>query len=118
MRFSAGVACGGLLYSLWGWDEAQHVEVADVHIYNPDIDIWVDGPALPLATRGLAAAEYSGCIYGCSGTVVAPPPSNSLLMLDPRTRSWASLPTQPAPVGYAHAAVVAGRVYMPGGATR
>ena len=38
-------------------------------------------------------------------------------MLDPRTRSWASLPAMPTPVGGSHAAVVAGRMYVPGGGT-
>ena len=120
LQYCTGVACGGLVYSLGGWNEALHARVADVCVYNPDIDVWVIGPALPLAMYGLAAAEHSGCIYACGGwNGVAPAlTSGSLLMLDPRTRSWASLPAMPTPVGHARAAVVAGRMYVPGGGTR
>ena len=86
--------------------------------YNPNIDSWVCGPALPSPVYSLAAVEHMGCIYACGGWGGQGLPSGSLRMLDPRTRSWASLPTMPTPVGRAHAAVVAGRMYVPGGGTR
>ena len=117
--YCAGVACGGLVYSLGGYDVALQSPAASVHAYNPDIDSWVDGPALPMAVSDTAAAEHMGCIYMCGGWMgVRAPPSDSLLMLDPRTRAWATLPAMPTPVAAARAAaVVAGRMYMPGGAT-
>ena len=119
VQFCAGVACGGLVYSLGGWDKALLTAVADVCTYNPDIDSWVDGPALPLAKWGMAAAEHMGCIYACGGYLVNDPPlSGSLLMMDPRTRAWATLPTMPTLVTRTCAAVVAGRMYIPGGRAR
>ena len=112
-----GVACGGLVYSLGGWDlHALLAVVSDVCVYNPDIDSWVDGPTLPVAMADMAAVEHMGCIYVCGG--VGAPPTGSLLMLDPRTCSWASLPAMPTSVHDARAAVVAGRMYVPGGGTR
>ena len=38
LQFCTGVACGGLVYSLGGWDESLHARVAEVCAYNPDID--------------------------------------------------------------------------------
>ena len=117
--YCPGVACGGLVYSLGGYDEELQTSVAGVHTYNPDIDSWVDGIALPLAVSGPAVADHMGCIYSCGGIGRGEfLTSGTLLMLDPRTRSWVSLPTMPTPVGNAHAAVVAGRMYVPGGGTR
>ena len=114
LRGCTGVACGGLVYSLGGWVYGpQHV--ADVFIYNPDIDSWVGGPTLPLAVDVMAAVEHMGCVYACGGWKGDDPPSDSLLMLDPRTRTWASLPDMPTPVKYAQASVVADRMYVPGG---
>ena len=42
-------------------------------------------------------------------------PSAALLMLDPRTRAYITLPTLPVPAIHADAAVVAGRMYVLGG---
>ena len=119
LQFCTGMACGGLVYSLGGLDIALGVHVGSVLAYNPDIDSWVDGIALPLAVSGPAVADHMGCIYSCGGIGRGEfLTSGTLLMLDPRTRSWVSLPTMPTPVGNAHAAVVAGRMYVPGGGTR
>ena len=118
LQFCTGVACGGLVYSLGGYDAALEEAVASVCAYNPDIDSWVDGPTLPMAVSDMASAEHMGCVYMCGGWLDADtPPSDSLLMLDPRTRAWATLPTLPTPVDDAQAAVVAGRMYVPGGGT-
>ena len=86
----AGVACGGLVYSLGGIPGDRgtgylyDASVADVCIYSPDIGTWVDGPALPTALSDLAAAEHSGCIYVCGAKNT---PDGALLILDPRTRA-------------------------------
>ena len=118
LQFCTGMACGGLVYSLGGLDIALGVHVGSVLAYNPDIDSWVDGPTLPMAMSGMAAAEHMGSIYVCGGWLgMRTPPSGSLLMLNPRTRSWAGLPAMPTPVHDTHAAVVAGRMYVPGGST-
>ena len=110
--YCPGVACGGLVYSLGGYDEELQTSVAGVHTYNPDIDSWVGGPTLPMAMAGVAAAEHMGCIFVCSGWLGrAAPLSGSLLMLDPRTRAWTSLPTMPTTGG----SVLAGRMSVPGG---
>ena len=59
-----------------------------------------------------------GCIYACGGRKgIGTHPSGSTVMLDPRTRAWATLPAMPTPVAAAQAAVVAGRMCVPGGYT-
>ena len=55
------------MYSLGGIDDALREPVDSVHAYNPDIDSWVDGPTLPMAMTGMAAAEHLGCIFVCAG---------------------------------------------------
>ena len=125
LQLCTGVACCGLVYSLGGYDGALEEVAASVHAYNPDIDSWVGGPPLPVAVADMAAAEHMGCIYVCGGALEAhvrrsiifgrESPSGSLLMLDPRTRAWATLPAMPTPVAPASAALVAGRMYVPGG---
>ena len=106
-----------------GWSNVALEDPAtSVHAYNPDIDSWVNGPALPMAMSAMAAAELIGSIFVCGGWLRIEdeqgghPTNGSLLMLDPRTRAWATLPAMPTPV-HAHAAVVAGRMYVSGGAT-
>ena len=92
--------------------------MADVGAYNPDTDSWVPGQALPYAGYCLAATEHSGCIYVCGGRLLDGTSSAALHMLDPRTRAWTALPTMPTPAASAGAAVVAGRMYVPGGFSR
>ena len=112
LHYCTGMACGGLVYSLGGYGVALQQRVDSVHAYNPDIDSWVGGPTLPMAMAGVAAAEHMGCIFVCSGWLGrAAPLSGSLLMLDPRTRAWTSLPTMPTTGG----SVLAGRMSVPGG---
>ena len=120
LQFCAGTACDGCVYSLGGLDEVLMTKVADVCIYNPETDSWTKGPALPYVVSSMAAAEHAGCIYVCGGglgppaAASGPPTSAGLLMLDPRTRAWTALPPMPTPVVGARAAVVAGRLYVPG----
>ena len=100
LQFCAGVACDGLVYCLGGWDVLMSTSVAGVCVYNPAHDSWVPGPPLPLSCYGMAVAEHMRGIYVCGGWAVpAPglPPSGAaaVLMLDPRTRAWASLPAMP-----------------------
>ena len=119
----AGVACGGRVYSLGGW--SYEGSVADVSTYIPDIDWWGAGPALPSTVFGMAAAEHMGAIYACGGWKAGnrDHASPALLMLDPRTRVWSALPAMSntpatyegaAGVGGVGAAVVSGRLYVPG----
>ena len=100
-----------------GWDIRAGVEAPDVFTYNPHINSWVQGPLLPFCALNMAAVEHAGCIYACGGWPEGDhhPPNAALLMLDPRTRDWEVLPDMPAPAAEAGAAVVAGRLYMPGG---
>ena len=110
----SGVACGGLVYSLGGMDWSLQVCVADMFTYTPELDSWVPGLPLPFAVSGMAAVEHMGSIYACGGRRINDTGTRSaaLLMLDPRTRAYITLPT---PTAFAGAAVVSGRMYMPGG---
>ena len=110
----SGVACGGLVYSMGGKDAVLVECVADMCTYNPELDSWVPGLPLPFAVGGMAAAEHMGSIYACGGTLEDGTRSAALLMLDPRTRAYTTLPKMPTPAK-AGAAVVSGRMYVPGG---
>ena len=118
LQYCGGVSCDGLVYSLGGLDSTLH-RVADVQVYNPDIDCWVVGPPLPLAVQGISAVEHAGCVFACGGWPLGnrAPSAAALHMLDPRTRAWASLPAMPTPTVNAGAAVLGGRLYVPGGST-
>ena len=115
LSYCSGVACDGLVYSLGGMDVVLEECVADVCTYNPELDCWVLGLPLPFAVGGMAAVEHMGSIYVCGGEMANDTRSATLLMLDPRTRAYITLPTMPNPAAYAGAAVVAGRMYVPGG---
>ena len=119
LKSCTGVACDGLVYSLGGQPVQLPASVADVYVYNPETDSWLVGPPLPVAMQALAAVEHAGCIYACGGHsvgILAHPVSPSLLMLDPRMRTWAILPAMPSHVIGAGAAMVSGRLYVAGGA--
>ena len=89
----SGVVCGGLVYSLGGFDRRNIDSVSDVCSYHPDLDSWVPGQPLPCGLHGTAAVEHMGSIYVCGGgTTQTQTTSASLLMLDPRTLTWAALP--------------------------
>ena len=60
---------------------------------------------------------WQGCIYACGGELEGGDPSSALQMLDPRVRAWARLPDMTTSVAFAGAAVVSGRMYVPGGWT-
>ena len=116
LAFTTGVACCGLVYCLGGLDMAEGVQVADMCTYNPELDTWVPGLPLPFAVEGIAAAEYAGSIYACGGTMLdGVTRSHALLLMDPRTRAWAALPSMLTPTAYTGAAMVEGRLYVPGG---
>ena len=65
----------------------------------------------------MAAAEHCACIYACGGQLLNGSQSGGLLRLDPRCRSWTTLPAMPTPSAFGAAAVVSGRLYVPGGLT-
>ena len=113
------MACDGLVYSLGGKYLVDDELVVDtVDIYVPDVERWLLGPSLPFAMELMAAVEHMGCIYACRGRSNSSPAARTFLMLDPRSRSWASMPSMPTPPTNTGAAVVAGRLYLPGMWTR
>ena len=100
LMYCSGVACGGLVYSLGGIDAMNCESVADMYTYNPELDCWVPGLPLPFSASSMAVVEHMGGIYACRGDIEFRAWNAALLMLDPRTRAWTTLPAMPTPTAY------------------
>jgi len=75
---------------------------------------WVAIQSMPTARFGMATAVYESRIYLIGGDL-----GGSLAGVveryDPNRNSWESLADKPIPVADVHAAVVGGKIYVPGG---
>jgi len=91
-----------------------------VEIYDPSMNTWTTGTAMPTARNGLAAVAVNGKIYALGGSVPNSFPPivalNTLEIYDPPTDTWsvtgAAMPT--ARVDLA-AATVNAKIYAAGG---
>ena len=75
---------------------------------------WRERAPMPTARGGLAVAAYEGRIYAIAGEA-AGGPTSAVERYDPTTDSWVTLSPKPLPVADVGAAVVGGRIYVPGG---
>jgi len=69
---------------------------------------------MPTARAGLAVAVYEGKIYAIGGETDGGP-TDVVERYDPRMDGWAALSAKPVPVADVGAAVIGGRIYVPGG---
>lgn len=81
-----------------------------------DIPRWEEKAPLPTARRGLAVAVHNNGIYAISGQT-SRGVSGVVERYNPDKDLWESLSQKPVPVTNTNAAVVGGKIYIPGGET-
>ena len=77
---------------------------------------WEEKAQLLSPREGLALASYDGQIYAFAGET-ASGISQSVERYDPDTDRWSLMESKPTPVTDVSAAIIAGRIYLPGGLT-
>ena len=75
---------------------------------------WQGLPALGTARSGLAVAAYDGALYAIGGETVQGV-SGLLEAYDPAAQAWAERLAKPLPAADIQAAVLGGKIYVPGG---
>lgn len=120
-----GIAAGGKFY-VFGGQQLGWKSLGMVFEYDPASDRWTKKKDMPLPAHHTALAELDGKIYGIGGFIVPrttqqtnPPgwePIDNAWEYDPRSDAWRALAPLPSKRGSAVAAIVAGKVYVIGGA--
>jgi DNA-binding CsgD family transcriptional regulator/N-acetylneuraminic acid mutarotase len=75
---------------------------------------WQEMASMPTGRSGLAVAVFENQIYAIAGEAIGGV-TGVVERYDPPKKSWESLQTKPTPVTDVHAAVIGGRIYVPGG---
>jgi DNA-binding CsgD family transcriptional regulator len=75
---------------------------------------WQKLAPMPTARQGLALTAYEGQLYAIAGQAL-PGVTGVVERYDPSTDQWQALATKPTPVTDIGAAVVGGKIYVPGG---
>lgn len=92
---------------------------AALEIFDPAIGAWSSGAPLPLPRGGVAGVVERGCLYLIGGEGNYDDPRGLFDQneaYDPRTDTWYPLAPMPTPThGLVGAAVVNGRIHVPGG---
>jgi N-acetylneuraminic acid mutarotase len=114
-------AAGGLVYAVGGRESlgAGEDNVDAVEAYDPQTGSWSALAALPLARSGLAVAAVPPYVLAFGGEGNAADPDGVFAdadAFDTRTGVWTPLSDMPTPRHGIGAAVLAGRVHIPGGA--
>ncbi|XP_060031381.1 kelch-like protein 33 [Erinaceus europaeus] len=108
------VALDGLLYALGGRDNG--IALDSVEVYDPELNVWREAPALPEPCFAHAAAILEGQLYlsgGCSGTDEI---LDTLLHYNPNLEKPRALLSPMGVPRAAHVmAALGGRLYVAGG---
>ena len=116
-----GIGSGGKFYVFGGLAPGWKPRGL-VYEYDPAADKWTKKKNMPLASHHLALADYNGKIYVFGGFKypdagpAAWQPIDNAWEYDPANDSWKALAPVPTKRGSANAAVVAGKIYVIGGA--
>lgn len=113
------IIVGAVLWTRLGADQAQ--PVAQPTVTPPPR--WQAGLDIPSPQTGLGAVAYQGRIYALAGytaTSSTEPGSRRevtgrSMVMNPETGQWSALPDKPTAVGDVQAAVLEGRIFVPGG---
>lgn len=106
------VAVGLALVLVFLWRSTQpSFEGADV---NVPISQWETLASMPTARSGLAVAVYENQIYAIAGDTGGGI-TNIVERYNPETDDWTSLASKPSVVKDVGAAVIGGKIYVPGG---
>jgi hypothetical protein len=113
------VIVDGLVYAIGGNrpDGDPNPSTNVVEIYDPNLDSWINGPALPDSRASMAVAVRQGKIYVMGGTDnwASSNVTNTTFIYDPALAMWttgAPMPTARSAVG---AAVINDIIYVIGG---
>jgi N-acetylneuraminic acid mutarotase len=112
----AAAAWNGKFYAFGG--RFQGSLRAATECYDPISGEWVTGEPIPTPRAGIAAAEFNGRIYifGGEGNPLDPNGVfNEVEEYNPGTDSWRSLEMMPVPRHGIGAALLNGRIHIPGG---
>ncbi|HET9157684.1 MAG TPA: kelch repeat-containing protein, partial [Myxococcaceae bacterium] len=112
---AGGAVVGGKLYLVAGEAGAGHL--SSLWIYDPAIDSWSSGPALPgaavenpaVATDGGKLYVFGGSTHSFSGALT------NAAVFDPKTNTWTSLPPMTTARSGAMAKAIGGKIYVAGG---
>jgi N-acetylneuraminic acid mutarotase len=88
---------------------------AELDVYDPALNTWVSGVAMPEARYGGSAGVVNGKLYVAGGWKTGPSQVSTLEVYDPATNTWAARADMPTARGSAGAAVVNGVLYVLGG---
>jgi len=75
---------------------------------------WQELAPMPTARQGLAVVAYDGMIYAIAGET-EDGVTDVVERYDPATDTWETLPSKPTAVTDVQAAVIGGKIYVPGG---
>jgi N-acetylneuraminic acid mutarotase len=118
-----GVAANGKMYVMGGFGTGRPTGMN--WEYDPATDKWTKKAPMPLKVHHSALAEYQGKIFMFGGfTAYVPPgqrfvqwkPVDNSWLYDPATDTWKALAPMPTKRGSPIAEVVAGKIYVIGGA--
>jgi DNA-binding CsgD family transcriptional regulator/N-acetylneuraminic acid mutarotase len=101
--------------AFWARQKASPVPITSLITVTPE-SRWHVLASLPTARDGLAVTVYENQVYAIGGET-AQGASGSVERYDPSTDSWVELSAKPIPVTDVNAAVVGGKIYVPGGRT-
>jgi N-acetylneuraminic acid mutarotase len=123
MVFASASVVDGKIYVMGGAPSMAGSSHALVQEYNPAADTWTEKASLPTPREGLSSAAVDGRIYAIGGSQWDVTTSGGLVvssveMYDPATDTWVPKASLPRPRTYAGAAILDGKIYVLGGATR
>ncbi len=107
----AAEVVGGRLFLLGGIGRSSP---GVVQIYDPKLDEWRLGPAMPFAAGSNASAVIDGKIY-VAGGIVAQTTVGDAAVLDPAMMQWTSIAPMPRPRSQAASATDGKRLFVFGG---
>jgi N-acetylneuraminic acid mutarotase len=108
---------GGKLYAIGGRNNSSFT-LHTLEVYDPAAHQWTRKADLPTGRSGIAAAVVRGCLYVFGGEGNDRDPQGVFReteMYDPRTDSWQAMTPMPTPRHGIGAAVLLGRIHIPGG---
>lgn len=109
----------GKLYAVGGRQETKTNETASMYAYNPKSDAWTILAPMPQKRSGFAATSIDGKIVvvgGDNGSEKHQLPAHAeVFIYDLASNTWSSAARLPYGVHGTDAAVLNGRVYLPGG---
>lgn len=119
---AAADVLGGRLHMVGGrYSSGGQIINVDAHqVYDPATSSWREGPALPAARGGLAAAVAGGRLFAMGGESFGASPAvhADIFRFDPRTSAWDRVAELPTGLHGLGAVAVAGRVHVIGGAAQ